>query len=103
MFTSIVVALDLERGGDRALPIARQLAAAASLPVSLLTVSSPHMSEDIDAYELRRRAAANGWSADGCVIAHDDDPARAIVEHLERCDRPLLVMATSAKASLTAQ
>jgi nitroimidazol reductase NimA-like FMN-containing flavoprotein (pyridoxamine 5'-phosphate oxidase superfamily)/nucleotide-binding universal stress UspA family protein len=103
MFRSIVVALDLEPGGDRALPVARQLASAGSIPVTLLTVSSPHMSEDRDTYELRRRAAANGWPADGCAIAHDNDPARAIVEHVEGRDDALLVMSTSAKASLTAQ
>ena len=103
MFRSIVVALDLESGGDRALPVARQLAAAGSLPVTLLTVSSPHMSEEQDEYELTRRAVANGRPADGWVIAHHDDAARAIVEHVERRGDALLVMATSAKASFTAQ
>ena len=103
MFRSIVVPLDLEPGGDRALPVARSLAAAGNLPVSLLTVSSPHMPEEQDAYELRRRAAAYGWPADGCTIAHDNDVGRAIVNDVERRDRALLVMATSAKASLKAQ
>ena len=103
MFRSIVVALDLESGGDRALPVARQLAATGNLPVTLLTVSSPHMSEEQDAYELSRRAVANGWPADSWAIAHDDDAARAIVEHVEHQGDALLVMATSAKGSFTAQ
>jgi nucleotide-binding universal stress UspA family protein len=103
MFRSIVVALDLESGGDRALPIARQLAAGGSLPVTLLTVSSPGMGEERDAFELSRRAVANGWPADAGVIAHDNDAARAIVEHVERRDHALLVMATSSKASFAAQ
>jgi nucleotide-binding universal stress UspA family protein/nitroimidazol reductase NimA-like FMN-containing flavoprotein (pyridoxamine 5'-phosphate oxidase superfamily) len=103
MFGSIVVALDLEPGGDRALPVARSLARAGNLPVVLLTVSSPHMSEAGDVYELRRRAEANGWPADGCTVAHDNDPARGIVDEVERRDGALLVMATSAKGSLAAQ
>jgi nucleotide-binding universal stress UspA family protein/nitroimidazol reductase NimA-like FMN-containing flavoprotein (pyridoxamine 5'-phosphate oxidase superfamily) len=103
MFGSIVVALDLEPGGDRALPIARGLARAGGLPVVLLTVSSPNISEARDIYELRRRAEANGWPVDGCTVAHDNDVARAIVDDVERGDRALLVMATSAKGSLAAQ
>jgi nitroimidazol reductase NimA-like FMN-containing flavoprotein (pyridoxamine 5'-phosphate oxidase superfamily)/nucleotide-binding universal stress UspA family protein len=103
MFGSIVVALDLEAGGDRALPVVRGLARAGNLPVSLLTVSSPNLSEARDVYELRRRAEANGWPVEGCTVAHDNDAARAIVEAVERRDRPLLVMATSAKGPLKAQ
>ena len=62
MFRSIVVALDLESGGDRALPVARQLAATGNLPVTLLTVSSPHMSEDAGC--LRAEPASDGeWLA----------------------------------------
>ena len=37
------------------------------------------------------------------MIAHHDDAGRAIVEHVERQGDALLVMATSAKASFTAQ
>ena len=103
MFGSIVVAIDLESGGDRALPVVRSLARAGDLRVVLLTVSSPHMSEARDVYELRRRAEANGWPVDGCTIAHDNDAARAIVNDLEHRDQALLVMATSAKGSLAAQ
>ena len=103
MFRSIVVALDLGPDGDRALPIVRGLVAASDLPVELITVSSPHVDEAVDAHELSVRLAANGWPADASAIAHDNDVARAIVNHLDSRDNALLVMATSAKASLTAR
>jgi nucleotide-binding universal stress UspA family protein len=99
-FTSIVVALDLEANGDRALPVARGLAELGGIPVELLTVSSPRVSEDADVFELRRRAADNGWPDDCFTVAHDNHPARAIVDLVERHDGALLVMATSARAPL---
>ena len=79
-FTSIVVALDLEENGDRALPVARGLAELGEIPVELLTVSSPQLAEDVDVFELRRRAADNGWPDSRYTIAHDNHPARAIVD-----------------------
>jgi nucleotide-binding universal stress UspA family protein len=97
MFTSIVVALDLGAGGDRALPVVRALSALADIPVELLTVSSPHIDEEVDAYELRRRELANNWPAHAYTIVHDNDPARAIVEHVSARNEALLVMATTAK------
>jgi nucleotide-binding universal stress UspA family protein len=99
-FTSIVVALDLEANGDRALPVARGLAEVGGIPVALLTVSSPGVSEDADVFELRRRAAENGWPHNCCTVAHDNHPARAIVDVVERHDGALLVMATSARPPL---
>jgi uncharacterized protein len=103
MFRSIVVALDLGPDGDRALPIVRGLAAASDLPVELITVSSPHVDETVDAHELSRRAIANGWPPDAFAIVHDNDVARAVATHLGHRHNALLVMATSAKASLTAR
>lgn len=100
MFTSIVVALDLEGEGDRALPIARDLSRLGDIPVELLTVASPLLPEEFDVYELRRRANANGWAADSYVILHDNDPARAIVDYLDNRPGALLVMATSAKSPM---
>ena len=99
-FTSIIVALDLEANGDRALPVARRLAELGRIPVELLTVSSPHVAEDLDVFELRRRAAENGWPDNCCTVVHDNHPARAIVDLVERRDGALLVMATSAKPPL---
>jgi nucleotide-binding universal stress UspA family protein len=99
-FTSIVVALDLEENGDRALPVARGLAELGEIPVELLTVSSPQLAEEADAFDLRRRAADNGWPENCYTIAHDNHPARAIVDLVQRRDGALLVMATSAKPPL---
>ena len=100
MFRSIVIALDLTPDGDRALAVAQVLAAASELPVELLTVSSPHMDDATDAYELSRRAAAHGWPPDAFTITHDDDVPNAIVQHLASREGSLLVMATSAKSTL---
>jgi nucleotide-binding universal stress UspA family protein len=101
-FRSLIVALDLvEDGGDRALPVVCSLARQGGVPVELVTVSSPGLSEDVDAYELELRARAIDWPMTTTTILHDENPAAAIVEHL--IDRPhsLLVMATSAKRALT--
>jgi nucleotide-binding universal stress UspA family protein len=99
MFTSIVVPLDLERHGDRALPIATRLAKTAGIPLELVTVSSPGVTEQLDRYELegRGRAADTPWRA---TILHDNDPAAAIVDFV--MDRPgaLFVMATKARSAV---
>ena len=100
MFTSLVVALDLEAGGDRALPVVRALARLADVAVELVTVSSPRVAEDIDSYELVRRATASGWPAHAYSVLHDNDVARALVDHVRGRQGSLLVMATSAKRPL---
>ena len=103
MFTSIVVALDLEREGDRALPIAYALSELGDVSVELLTVQSPFVSEEIDAFELSQRATANGWPADSYVVVHDNDPARAIVDYVEARPGALLIMSTTAKSPVKQQ
>jgi nucleotide-binding universal stress UspA family protein len=100
-FRAIIVALDLDANGDRALPVARALAQLGDVPVELLTVSSPNVAEDLDIYELRRRAAANGWPEDCCTVVHDNHVARAIADHVEGQDGALLVMASTAKRPLS--
>ena len=95
-FTSIVVALDLESGGDHALPVARALAEQSGVPVELLTVSSPNIDEDIDVFELTQRLRENGWRDDSYLIVHDNHPAQAIVEMMKRRSHALLVMAARA-------
>lgn len=100
MFTSIVVALDLEWEGDRALPIARSLSRLGDIGVTLLTVRSPATSEEDDAFGLRQRATSNGWAADSYVIVHDNDTAGAIVDYVESRPGALLVMSTRAKSPL---
>jgi nucleotide-binding universal stress UspA family protein len=100
-FRSFIVALDLAPNGDRALDVVRSLAAIGRAPVDLLTVSSPNLSEDVDAFELARRAERFGGRGATWTILHHHDPVLAIVEHLARHDDSLLVMATSARAPLT--
>jgi len=97
MITTLVVALDLEPDGDRALPVVHALAELGDVDVELLTVSSPNLPDDVDGFELSRRATANGWPAHSYVVLHGDDPADAIVDHVRGRDSTLLVMSTSAK------
>ena len=92
MFTSIVIALDLERDGDRALPIARSLTALTDVSIELLTVQSPNLPEDYDAFELHRRADANGWPAATCTVLQSNDPADAIADHVNSQPDALLVI-----------
>ena len=99
-FQSIVVALDLEDGGDRALPVARSLPTRSDVRVELLTVASPNVPDDVDAYELRRRAETYGWPDAVCTVVHDDRPVRGIAEHVAGRPGAVLVMATTAKSSL---
>ena len=54
MFTSLVVALDLEATGDRALPVVRALSRLADVAVELVTVSSPR---------LPRTSTRSSWAA----------------------------------------
>jgi nucleotide-binding universal stress UspA family protein len=100
-FRSIVVALDLEASGDRALPTVRALAELSDVPVELITVSSPNLAEEVDAFELERRAKELGAADLRTTIIHDDDPAVAIVRHVEDRGDALLVMATSAKRPIS--
>ena len=96
MFTSIVIPLDLEPGGDRSLAVATALAARAQIPIELVTVSSPAVPEARDLFELAERRPAGPVRCTSTVL-HDNDAAAALVEHL--ADRPdaLVVMATRAR------
>ena len=97
MFTSIVVSLDLDDTGDRALPAAAWLAKLSGLPVELITVSSPGMPTAIDTYELERRAKIYRLDRFSCLVLHDHDAGAAIIEHMAARPEALLVMGTSAK------
>jgi nucleotide-binding universal stress UspA family protein len=97
MFKTLVVALDLEPDGDRALRVVAALARTGSVRVDLVTVSSPGMPTAADAYELERRAAQHGWDCDSWSLVHDVDAASAIVRHAAMHDDALLVMATAAR------
>lgn len=102
MFTTIVVPLDLEPAGDRALPVAAALARTAGVGLELVTVSSPNLGEAGDLHELRRRAEAHSDPRHRAAtyVLHDNDPAAALVAFL--ADRPgaLVVMGTRARSPL---
>jgi nucleotide-binding universal stress UspA family protein len=97
MFKTLVVALDLEADGDRALPIVRALARSGKVDVDLITVTSPGLPTAPDAYELAKRAHHHGWDRDAWSIVHDIDAARGIVQHAAAAPDALLVMATTAR------
>lgn len=99
MFTSIVVPVDLEPDGDRALPLAGALASAAGLPLELVSVSSPHMPEVTDRLELeaRARAAAERWSV---TLLHDNDVVAALDAFVAERPGALVLMATRARGAL---
>jgi nucleotide-binding universal stress UspA family protein len=102
MFRSIVVPLDLEAGGDRALPFAGALAVQARLPLELITVSSPAMAEELDLYELAQRARSTGAACTSRVL-HDNDVAGRILSFVADQPDPLVVMATRARGPLSEQ
>jgi nucleotide-binding universal stress UspA family protein len=96
MFTSIIVPLDLGRGADRALPVADALAVQGRLPVELVTVSSPSMSDASDVYELAQRARLIHAACTATVL-HDNDIIRALVAFAAARPAALVVMATRAR------
>ena len=102
-FTSVVVPVDMEDHGDRALHYARRLAAAGNLPVELITVSSPAMAEGADRWDLSRRAGTLERAGIDCSyrVLHSDDPSGSIVEHLRGRPGALLAMATHARGLLS--
>lgn len=100
MFKTLVVALDLEPQGDRALDVVKVLARCAPVHVELVTVSSPGMPSAPDEYELRRRAEQLGCEHTTWSVLHEADVAAALVRHTARHDGALLVMATSARHPL---
>ena len=77
-----------------------RLARLADVAVELVTVSSPLVAEDIDSFELSRRATASGWPAHAYSVLHGDDVAGVLVDHVRGRHGSLLVMATSAKRPL---
>jgi len=96
MFTSIVVPLDLEPEGDRALPAAGALAFHAGIPVEFVTVSSPGMPELADICELSERAREIRAKCTTTVL-HDNDVVGALMSFLVERPAALVAMATRAR------
>jgi nucleotide-binding universal stress UspA family protein len=95
MFKTLVVAVDLEAGGDRALDVAQALAGGTSVVVNLVTVCDPAMPVADAAIELQRRATRHGCDPHCWTIVHDRDVSGALLEHTARRDDSLLVMGTA--------
>jgi nucleotide-binding universal stress UspA family protein len=102
MFTSVIVPLDLEPGGDRSLPVAIALAQRARIPIELVTVSSPAVPEARDLYELDVRSPLDGTPVARTVL-HDNDPPAALVDLIAERPDALVVMATRARGFLAGQ
>ncbi len=100
MFTTLVVALDLAPDNDRALPIARALASTGNATVELVTICEPGLPNDVDRWELERRARQFASTSDAWCIVHDVDAARALVHHAASRPDSLLLMATSARSPI---
>jgi hypothetical protein len=73
----IVVPLNLEVLGDRALSVARSLAALAGVPIELRSITSPRMDGFRDAWLLERRVKADGIGSPANYVLYDDNPALA--------------------------
>ena len=101
MFSSLVVPVDLEQLGDRALPFAHRIAAAAHVPVELVTISSPNMSEAADIVELEHRVQALNDVACRFRVVHAEHAVDAIDQFLAARPDALLTMATHARWLLT--
>jgi nucleotide-binding universal stress UspA family protein len=101
MFSSIIVPLDLEPGGDRSLPVAAALAQRAQIPIELVTVSSPAIPEARDLYELNMRSPVDGTATR--TVLHDNDPAAALVAFIAERPDALVVMATRARGFVAGQ
>lgn len=98
-FDTVVVPLDLETCGDRAIDAARSLAALGKLPIQLVTVTMPGplAQPAMDSLEQRAREhQLENWSP---VVLLSDEPASAIADHLLSVDG-LVVMATAAHGLL---
>ena len=98
MFRSIVVPLDLDVVGDRAIPIAGSLARLSGLPIELLTIESPRMAGFQDVCELGRRVKVHGLGPHSINVLYDEDAGRAITRYLG--GRDLVVMGSTAKGPL---
>lgn len=95
-FDSIVVPIDLEADGDRALRHAACLAALGDVPLDLVLVSSGS-DLAVDVAELDGRVAALTTSTARWTIVRDSEPGETLADLLDRRPDALVVMATHAR------
>jgi nucleotide-binding universal stress UspA family protein len=93
VFTSVVIATDIDAGSDRAIVVGTALAGRGRLPVEVLTVVSEPSAPVDDAWRHHVRALGVG---DALRVVHGDDVGAAIAEEVRDRDGVLLVMSTSA-------
>jgi nucleotide-binding universal stress UspA family protein len=100
VFNSVVVPVDLNTAGNRALPIARALGRLGSVPVEVLAVVSPGGGGGLDPRGLDEHVRQHGLGPHSTTVLQHDEPGLAITEHVSGRDGALLVLATTAKAAL---
>jgi nucleotide-binding universal stress UspA family protein len=93
MYERILVATDLEPAG-RAVTAASALGAATG-SLELITVTPSSGFYDVDRAELERIAARHGWPPAACTVLIGDDIDTAILGHVERRRRSLLVIGSA--------
>lgn len=100
MFQSIVVPVDVYPEADRALPIAVALARRARIPLELVRVSRTGVDAAADAVLLELRRSQVYGARTTQAILRSVHPVEAIVDHLDACLDPLVVIGTHAGAAL---
>jgi nucleotide-binding universal stress UspA family protein len=81
VFSSVLVAVDLDAAADRAIPVACALARLGGLPIELLTVVPPGTTR-VRREELDERVRPFGVEPHRSLVVEDDDPGTAIAEQV---------------------
>ena len=95
----ILVPIDLSAIADRALPIARTLAAGLGLPLDVVTVASPFGDDVADRRLLRGRLEGMSGVPSSCTVLHGE-VVHAIVQRASE-QQALLCMSTHGRGALT--
>jgi nucleotide-binding universal stress UspA family protein len=99
MYERIIVATDLTPPGT-AVSVASALGAT-TRSLELITVSPSRAFYDVDRLDLERAAARYGWPPAACSVLVGDDVAAAILRHVERRPRSLLVIGSTGPRAWT--
>jgi nucleotide-binding universal stress UspA family protein len=99
-FTSIVVPLDLEGRSPLAVAVAANLSEIGDLPVRLVTVASPGLSETEDQYSLAQLTERRQIRQIETVVLHSNEPAEAIAAFVADEERPLVVLTSAARTAV---
>ena len=102
MFRSILVPIDFDVDGDRAAVLAGRLAAAAHLPVELLTVIDRDTDVPTSRFELEYRERLVGTAPTTCTVVVDDDVVGGLVTAIDARPASLVVLGTKARGPVGA-